>query len=104
MPTRAVEGDQIWRRSWRVSGAQTTLEVFAPLRDALLAAGFHVEYSCASEACGGFAFRFGIDTIPAPDMLVRISDFEFLSASRDSRPARPCRCWCRALALRSMCR
>ena len=81
VPTRAVEG-HIWRRSWRVSGAQTTLEVFAPLRDALQAAGFHVEYACASQACGGFAFRFGIDTIPAPDMLVRISDFEFLSASR----------------------
>ena len=81
VPTRAVEG-HIWRRSWRVSGAQTTLEVFAPLRDALQAAGFHVEYACASQACGGFAFRFGIDTIPAPDMSVRISDFEFLSASR----------------------
>ena len=83
VPTRAVEG-HIWRRSWRVTGAQTTLEVFAPLRDALQAAGFHVEYSCAAQACGGFAFRFGIDTIPAPDMRVRISDFQFLSASRDA--------------------
>ena len=81
VPTRAMEG-HIWRRSWRVSGTQTTLEVFAPLRYALQAAGFHVEYACASQACGGFAFRFGIDTIPAPDMSVRIADFEFLSASR----------------------
>lgn len=81
VPARAVEG-QIWWRSWRIVGSQTTLDVFAPLRAALLDQGFHVEYSCAARACGGFEFRFGIETIPAPDMMVHLSDYEFLSASR----------------------
>lgn len=81
VPTQALEG-RIWRRSWRVLGEQTTLDVFAPLRAGLQEAGFHVEYSCVARLCGGFAFRFGIDVIPAPDMRVRLSDFEFLTARR----------------------
>lgn len=83
VPGRNVEG-QIWRRSWRVLGDRSTLDVFAPLRSALTEAGFHVEYACRDRICGGFSFRFGIDMIPAPDMRVRLSDFEFLSASHRS--------------------
>ncbi|TNJ47538.1 OmpA family protein [Phaeobacter sp. B1627] len=89
LPTGPVEGDRvpsdalegrIYRRSWRVNGTWSTLQVLAPIRSALEGQGFEETYACTARACGGFAFRFGIEVIPAPDMAVHLSDFEFLSA------------------------
>ncbi len=79
VPARALEG-RIYRRSWRVSGDWSTLQVLAPIRSALHEQGFETIYSCTARACGGFGFRFGIEVIPAPDMAVNLSDYEFLSA------------------------
>lgn len=79
VPTREVEG-RILRRSWRLSGDATVLQVLAPLRAQLVEAGFEPLYQCPAQTCGGFDFRFAIEVIPAPDMAVDISNYSFLSA------------------------
>ncbi len=79
VPSRSLEG-RIYRRSWRITGDFSALQVLAPIRDAWETQGFKEVYACTARACGGFAFRFGIEVIPAPDMTVNLSDYEFLSA------------------------
>ncbi|WP_282052486.1 OmpA family protein [Phaeobacter inhibens] len=79
VPERQVEG-QILRRSWRISGDATVLQVLAPLRAQLVEAGYELLYQCPARSCGGFDFRFDIEVIPAPDMTVDVSNFSFLSA------------------------
>lgn len=81
VPAQAFEG-QISRRTWRVQGAGSGLELLAPLRAQLLAQGYDLHLDCAARDCGGFGFRFGIEVVPAPDMMVDISNYHFLSASR----------------------
>lgn len=87
VPVRIFEG-RIGRQSWRIDGAQaTTLQVLAPLRDQLLKTGYDVVFECRETACGGFDFRFGIEVIPAPDMLVDIRNYRLLSATRGDEEA-----------------
>ncbi len=81
VPTRAVEG-RIHRRSWRISDDLSPLEVLSPIRTALEERGFQEVYACTAQACGGFGFRFGIEVIPAPDMAVNLSNYEFLAAEQ----------------------
>jgi len=82
VPVQRLEG-KIERQSWRLDGAsQTTLQVLAPLRGQLLAAGYDIVFECRDFDCGGFDFRFGTEVIPAPDMHVNIRDYRFLSAMR----------------------
>ena len=79
----AAEG-QISQVAWRLDAATlTTLQILQPLRVQLAAAGYRVLYDCATEACGGFDFRYGISVLPEPDMHVDLGDFRFLSAVRD---------------------
>lgn len=71
------------QRSWRVGeGGLTTLQMLAPLRDQLLEAGYAVLFECDARDCGGFDFRFRLETLPAPDMHVDLGDFRYLSATR----------------------
>jgi len=79
VPVRALEG-RIYRRSWRLNGDWSALQVLAPIRKALTERGFEEVFACTAAACGGFGFRFGIEVIPAPDMAVNLSDYEFLAA------------------------
>ncbi|UWQ90714.1 OmpA family protein [Rhodobacteraceae bacterium M382] len=82
VPSRTLEG-RVERRSWRVDGAaSTTLQLLDPLRRQLQADGYRIVLDCADRACGGFDFRFGIEVIPAPDMIVDIGDYRFVSAAR----------------------
>jgi OmpA-OmpF porin, OOP family len=81
VPTRLFEG-KLDRQTWRLDGsAVTTLQLMAPLRDQLMAAGFTVLFECWDETCGGFDFRFGIEITPAPDMFVDVRNYRFLSAT-----------------------
>ncbi|WP_296761749.1 OmpA family protein [Sediminimonas sp.] len=85
IPVRVVEG-RVTRKSWRIPAQGiTTLQVLAPLRAQLVAAGYEVLFECAARACGGFDFRFGTEVLPAPDMYVNLVDFRFLSAQKDNR-------------------
>ncbi len=70
MPTQTVEG--------RV----TTLQLVRPLREQLRNDRYRIIFECQTEACGGFDFRFGVETLPPPAMRINIGDFRFLAAER----------------------
>jgi OOP family OmpA-OmpF porin len=88
VPVRVMEG----RRSdtaWRVAGSDlTTLQLLAALREQVVAEGYEVLWDCATDACGGFDFRFAIETLSEPEMHVDLGDFRFLAAER-SGPSGP---------------
>jgi outer membrane protein OmpA-like peptidoglycan-associated protein len=80
VPAVQVEG-ALDQRSFRLDApGATTLSIFAPLRDQVLAAGYDLLLECDAQACGGFDFRFNTDVMPEPDMHVDLGDFRFLSA------------------------
>jgi outer membrane protein OmpA-like peptidoglycan-associated protein len=82
VPTMPVEG-HVTRQAWRIATPSlTTLELLRPLRDQLRDARFQILFECQTEACGGFDFRFAIDTLPPPEMQVNIGDFRYLAAER----------------------
>jgi outer membrane protein OmpA-like peptidoglycan-associated protein len=83
VPGLMVEG-QVQRQAWHVDAAGlSTLQILAPLRDQLAAAGFVTLYECDTDQCGGFDFRFGISVMSAPQMYVDLGDFRFLAARAD---------------------
>lgn len=70
-------------RAWRIaSSSLTTLQILAPLREQILAAGYSLLFECETDGCGGFDFRYETDTLPEPAMHVDLGDFRFLSARR----------------------
>ncbi|MEM6303759.1 MAG: OmpA family protein [Pseudomonadota bacterium] len=80
VPVLAIEGD-VRRSAWRIgSPGITPLQVMRPLRAQLVAAGFDIVLDCDAAACGGFDFRFGIETLPGPNMYVNIRAFHFVTA------------------------
>ncbi|WP_299718233.1 OmpA family protein [uncultured Tateyamaria sp.] len=80
LPTRQVEG-AVLRRAYRLpSPGLTPLQILAPLRAQLDAAGYDILLDCDEDLCGGFDFRFAIDVLPAPNMYINIRAFHFLSA------------------------
>lgn len=82
MPTRTVEG-RVTQQAWRIEAASlTTLQLVRPLREQLRNDRFRIIFECQTEACGGFDFRFGVETLPPPEMRINIGDFRFLAAER----------------------
>lgn len=85
VPKVEIEG-AINRRTWRISARDLTpLQLMAPLREQLVAAGFATVFECASTDCGGFDFRFDIEVLPGPNMFVDISQYRYLTAVRGDR-------------------
>ncbi len=85
IPQRLAEG-RILRRSWQLEGEATVLQVLDLLRSQLVAQGYEILFQCAARQCGGFDFRFGIEVMPAPDMVVSLSDYHFLAAQIPDSP------------------
>lgn len=82
VPTRVVEG-AVARTAWRLGGqVRTTPQIAAPLRRKLQDSGYRIAFECAAEDCGGYDFRFAIDTLDAPDMYVDLGDFHYILAER----------------------
>lgn len=82
VPSESVEG-RVVRRTWRIDSASpTSMQIFQPLRDQLVQAGYDLVFECHDQTCGGFDFRFGTEIVPAPDMHVDIRDFRFVAARR----------------------
>lgn len=82
VPTRTVEGP-LRQTAWRINAAgATTLELLAPLRTQLTAAGFKTAFECEAAACGGFDFRYGTQILPEPEMHVDLGDYRFFAAAR----------------------
>lgn len=86
VPTHPVQGE-VTRTAWQIEGTATTMQLYQPLRDQLLAEGFEPLVECEDNACGGFDFRYAIDVLPEPDMHVDLGDYLFLSAERKAARA-----------------
>lgn len=81
-PSQHLEGNRT-DTAWRLRANQdTSLQIFAALRAQIEDAGFAVIYECATDACGGFDFRYALDLIPEPEMHVDLGDFRYLAARR----------------------
>ena len=82
MQTKSVEG-AVSQVVWTVPIKDTTtLQLLAPLREQMAAAGYQTLYDCETAACGGFDFRFDMDIAPEPDMHVDLGDFRYFAAER----------------------
>ncbi len=78
--TELIEGP-VQRRAYQINAAGLTpLQILAPLRAQIDAAGYQVLLDCNHITCGGFDFRFAVDVLPAPNMYVNIRAFHYLSA------------------------
>ncbi|WP_102223827.1 OmpA family protein [Acidimangrovimonas sediminis] len=85
LQTQRAEGP-VSQRSWRIDQRDlTTLQVMAKLRDQILKAGFSPLFECATEACGGFDFRYALKILPEPQMHVDLADFRYLVARRGDK-------------------
>ncbi|WP_284163853.1 OmpA family protein [Frigidibacter sp. SD6-1] len=85
MPKVALAGT-ITRIAWRLPGGAGTLQRAEGLRQALTGQGYGVIFACATDACGGFDFRYDLPLFPEPDMHVDLSDFRYLSAVKGVGP------------------
>lgn len=82
LPARRVEG-ALEQTAWQIDApGLTTLQLLAPLRAQVQAAGYDVLFECDTVNCGGFDFRYAIDVLPEPDMHVDLGDFRYLAAER----------------------
>ena len=88
-PLREIEGRVIWT-AYRLEAPEVSAaEVMAGYRSRIEALGFTSLLDCATEACGGFDFRFGVQTLPAPSMLLDTADFRQFTASRTDESGAP---------------
>jgi len=79
---REVTGRVIWS-TYRLADAKaSTAGVIEGYRKWLEPLGFETVLDCATAACGGFDFRFGVSMLPAPAMLMDTADFAQLTARR----------------------
>jgi len=82
LPSVMAEGE-VMQQAWKITATGlTTLQILDPLKKQLTDDGFKVVFECATDACGGFDFRFETDVMPEPVMHVDLGDFRFLSAER----------------------
>lgn len=69
--------------AWQIAGDRhSTLELLTPLQDQITAAGYTILYSCETDICGGFDFRYALDLLPEPEMHVDLGDFRYIAARR----------------------
>lgn len=87
VPVYIMEGPVV-REAWRLDGVSaTTLQLLAPLRAQLIDTGYTIQLDCDDTACGGFDFRFGVEVLPAPNMVVNLRDYHFVTALRGPKGA-----------------
>jgi OmpA-OmpF porin, OOP family len=79
---RDIEGRVIWSGFRLDAGDISTAEVIEGYRTRLTALGYQPVFSCDTATCGGFDFRFSIQLLPPPDMLLDTADFAQFTASR----------------------
>jgi OmpA-OmpF porin, OOP family len=70
------------QQAFRIAGTDSTRALMASMQTELTDQGFEVIFECATQACGGFDFRFAVTVLPEPDMHVDLGDFRYLSARR----------------------
>ncbi len=80
VPRRRFEG-AVTRQAWRIDGRDLSVaQIAAPLKAQLRDAGWEIAFDCRDATCGGFDFRFALDTVPAPAMFVDLGDYRYMLA------------------------
>lgn len=83
VPSLNLDG-LVTSRSWRIDAAGLNAQqIMRGIREQVTEAQFDVLLDCSTEECGGFDFRFAIDIIRPPKMLVNLRDFRVLTAQKD---------------------
>lgn len=78
------------RAAWRLRlPGLTPLQVMRPLRQQIEAAGYEIALDCDAASCGGFDFRFAIETLPGPNMYVNLRAYHVLTGLRLDAQNRP---------------
>lgn len=73
----------VTRQAWHVRGsALTPMQAVDMLARQVLAEGYALAFSCETDRCGGFDFRFDTEVMDAPDMFVNLRNFHFASFLR----------------------
>jgi OOP family OmpA-OmpF porin len=80
--TREIKGRVIWSGFRLDSPDVSAAEVMEGYHTRLAALGYRPIFDCAGAACGGFDFRFAVQLLPPPAMLIDTADFAQFSASR----------------------
>ena len=82
--TVVVEGNRT-QQAWRLpTPALTTTQLLRPLREQLRNDGYRIVLECQDATCGGFDFRFALDVLPPPHMLISLGDFAVLVARKEA--------------------
>jgi OOP family OmpA-OmpF porin len=85
VPRITVEGD-VERAAWRIdSPGLTPFQVIRPLRAQLVEAGYTIALDCDASICGGFDFRFAVETLPGPNMYVNIRAYHMVTGTRGTQ-------------------
>ncbi|TRD22066.1 OmpA family protein [Palleronia caenipelagi] len=81
LETRNATGT-VTRTAWRISDDAeiASADLAATLGQQLEAAGYQIIYDCPASACGGYDFRFALETLPAPAMFVDLTEYHYLLA------------------------
>jgi OOP family OmpA-OmpF porin len=79
VPLRQVEGT-LRHRVWHLSPPQTLAVLLASLRAQLEEAGYEVLLDCTARGCGGYDFRFAVEDVGPPQMMVDLGRYGYLSA------------------------
>lgn len=81
VPRRRFEGE-VTRAAFALPAGQASVDAVAgPLVAQLRAAGYDIAFDCADAACGGYDFRFAVETLPAPAMFVDLADYRYVLAT-----------------------
>ncbi len=79
---REIAGRVIWSGFRLDAPDVSTAEVMEGYRTRLAAHGYRPIFDCVAAACGGFDFRFAVQLLPPPAMLIDTADFAQFSSSR----------------------
>ncbi len=87
VPRRGFDGAAS-RTAWAIDGTGaedgaggTVARIAAGLSDQLRAAGYDIAFACRDTICGGYDFRFALETLPAPAMFVDLADYRYVLAT-----------------------
>ena len=83
LSTIEVSGPTI-KTSWTSKNtAVTTDQLVQPLIASLQEMDYEVLFDCTTQSCGGFDFRYAIETLPPPALFINLSDFRFAALQKN---------------------
>ncbi len=83
---RHLEG-RVVRIAYNAGTNPSVLEVARNLERQLEAGGYDLLYTCETDECGGYDFRYyGTEVLPIPAMSVNLDNFRYIAATKPGNP------------------